>query len=66
MDPDTSRNVANATLAVAAGIVVYVVLRTPSLRRAAWQVARTGITATIPGFLAHEVRAAWEASGQRP
>lgn len=53
-------------LAVAVGIAVYVVLRTPSLRRAIWQAARTGVTSTLPGFLAHEVRAAWAASGERP
>ncbi len=66
MDPGTSRTVANAVLAVAVGIAVYVVLRTPSLRRAIWQAARTGVTSTLPGFLAHEVRAAWAASGERP
>ncbi len=66
MDPGTSRHVANAVLAVAVGITVYVVLRTPSLRRAVWRAARTGVTATLPGLLAHEVRAAWEASGERP
>ena len=44
--------VANVVLAVAVGIAVYVVLRTPSLRRAIWQAARTGVTSTLPGFLA--------------
>ena len=66
MSPDTSRTVANIVLAAAAGAAVYVVLRTPLLRRAAWQAARIGATATLPAFLAREARSAWEASGRRP
>jgi hypothetical protein len=66
MSPETSRNVANLVMAAAFGAAVYVVLRTPALRRLAWQAARVGATATLPAFLARETRAAWEASGQRP
>ncbi len=64
MSPDTSRTVANLVLAAAAGAAAFVILRTPVLRRAAWQAARTGATVALPAFLAREVRAAWESSGQ--
>ena len=66
MSPETSRTVANVVLVAAAGAAVYAVLRTPILRRTVWQLARVGATVTLPAFLAREVRAAWEASGQRP
>jgi hypothetical protein len=52
-------------MAVAAGLAIYVVLRTPSLRAAAWRAIRNGMTVMLPGYLAHEVRAAWGASGER-
>ena len=66
MSPSTARTVANFTMAAAAGLAVYVVLRTPSLRRAAWRAVRTGVTVTLPGYLAHEAQQAWSASGARP
>jgi hypothetical protein len=66
MSPETSRTVANFILAAAAGAAAFVILRTPVLRRAAWQTARAGAVGMLPTFLAREVRAAWQASGQRP
>jgi hypothetical protein len=53
-------------MVAAAGTAVYLVARTPALRRLAWQAARTGAAATLPAFFAREVRTAWEASGRRP
>jgi hypothetical protein len=41
---------------------VYV-LKTPSLRRIAWGLARTAITAVGPAWLMAEARRGWAASG---
>jgi hypothetical protein len=66
MSPEQARTTANVLMAAAAGAAVFVVLRTPALRRMAWRAIRTGLTVTIPGYLAHEVQEAWSASGRRP
>jgi|WetSurMetagenome_2_1015567.scaffolds.fasta_scaffold916725_2 hypothetical protein len=66
MSPGTARTTANLLMAAAAGAIVYAVARTPPLRRAAWRAIRMGLTVTVPGYLAHEVREAWSASGGRP
>jgi hypothetical protein len=48
--------------AVAGGL--FYVLRTPSVRRAAWRMAVTGLTRTIPAWLGHEILQAWHESGR--
>jgi hypothetical protein len=60
-----TEKVANAIIAVAAIGVAVVVLRTPSLRRLAWNLTRTAVTATFPAWLGHEVQQAWAESGRR-
>ena len=66
MTPKRARATANILMAAAAGAVAYVVLRTPSLRHAVWRAVRTGLTVTLPGYLLHEAREAWQVSGPAP
>lgn len=66
MSPETSRTIANLILAAAAGAAIYVVLRTPRLREAAWRAVQHGVTVTLPGYLMQEAKGAWAASGPRP
>lgn len=65
MSPEASRTAANVVLALAAGAAVYVVLKTPALRRTVWQALRTQLTVTLPGYVMHELQEAWSASPQR-
>ncbi|HXW08827.1 MAG TPA: hypothetical protein VD833_26590 [Vicinamibacterales bacterium] len=65
MTDDAARRVANVLLGAAALGAAYVVLRTPVLRRAAWRLAVTTVTSTIPLWLGSEVRRAWAESGRR-
>ena len=45
---------------------VYLVARTPSLRRLAWNLARTAVLTSGPAWLAAEARRGWNGSGPRP
>jgi hypothetical protein len=65
MTPANTERVANAIIAVAAIGIAVVVLRTPSLRRLAWNLTRTAVTASIPAWLGQEVQQAWAESGRR-
>ena len=65
MTEDAARKVANVLLGAAAVAAAYYVLRTPALRRAAWRVAVTTMTGTVPVWLGNEVRRAWADSGRR-
>jgi hypothetical protein len=60
----SARRIANVAIGAAAVGAAYVVLRTPTLRRRAWQLARTAVAASLP-WLAAEVRQAWAESGRR-
>lgn len=62
MTEEQARTVANVVLAVAAVGAAYYVLRTPPLRRLAWQLARAWLTGSLPVWFATEVRRAWDAS----
>jgi hypothetical protein len=62
--PATARLVANGILAAAAVAAGVFILRTPRLRRAAWILARTAVTTTLPAYLVREVRDAWEETGR--
>lgn len=64
MTSDTTEKVANVIIAAAAIGVVVVVLRTPSLRRLAWNLTRTALTGSLP-WLGQEVQQAWAESGRR-
>ncbi|MCA1559148.1 MAG: hypothetical protein LC753_02090 [Acidobacteria bacterium] len=66
MTEETAEKVANTLIGVAAVGVAYYVLRTPPLRRMAWRLAVTALTATAPTWLGGEVRRAWAESGRGP
>ena len=61
-----ARKTANVVLALAAAGAAYYVLRTPSLRRAAFQLAGVALTGAIPAWFSDELRRAWiESAGDR-
>jgi hypothetical protein len=62
---DTARTVANVLMGAAAIGAAVVILRTPSLRRLAFGLARTAIVTGIPAWLSREVKQAWKHS-ERP
>ena len=64
MTEDSARTVANVILAAAALGATYYVLKTPALRRLAWRLAVTGVTATLPAWISTEARRAWAESGR--
>lgn len=64
MTPATARVVANATIASAGAVAAYFVLTRPRLRRAALLAARWWLGASVPVYLAGEVRRAWAESAR--
>jgi hypothetical protein len=63
MTENQARVTANVVIAAAAiGAAVYV-MRTPKLRRMAWQLARQYATGPLVAWTAGTVRGAWDASG---
>lgn len=66
MTEETAGKVANTLIGAAAVGVAYYVLRQPHLRRVAWRLAVTALTATAPKWLGGEVRRAWTESGRGP
>ena len=56
---------ANVIIAVAAIGAAVVVLRTPFLRRLAWNLARTAVTASVPAWFGREIQQAWVDSARR-
>lgn len=65
---DNARTLANAIMGAAALGAAVVILRTPTLRRLAFGLARTAITVTLPAWLSREVQQAWaeSASARQP
>lgn len=66
MTPATTEKAANALIAVAAIGVAVVVLRTPTLRRLAWNLTWTALTTSLPAWLTREVQQAWAESARQP
>lgn len=66
MTEQQARTTANVVMGAAAVGAAYVVLRTPPLRRIAWQFARTWLSGPAVAWAATEVRRAWDESGGRP
>jgi hypothetical protein len=64
MTDATAEKLTNIAFGAAVAGGVYYVLRTPSVRRAAWRMAVTGLTRTIPAWLSHEILLAWHESGR--
>jgi hypothetical protein len=65
MTPANTEKAANVIIAIAAVGAAVVVLRTPSLRRLAWNLARTAVTASLPAWFGREIHQAWVDSGRR-
>lgn len=64
MTPARARTVANLVLASAGVAAAYIVITTPPLRRFVLRASRAWLGASIPLFVANEVRKAWEQSGR--
>ena len=61
-----ARTTANVILGIAAAGAAVYVLRTPRLRRLAFQLAGAALTGTVPSWLNAEVRKAWSGSRSLP
>ena len=59
MTDSSARTAANVVLAAAGFAAAYVVFTTPPLRRLAVQSLRLWLGASLPVYLANEVRHAW-------
>ena len=59
MTSAAARTVANVVMFSAGAAAAYVVLTTPPLRRFALRASRAWLGASLPLFLANEVRKAW-------
>jgi len=65
MTEQQARKVADAVIAVAVVGAAIVVLRSPKLRRMAWQLARQYAAGPLAAWTATTVRQAWDESGTR-
>lgn len=64
MTQSSAEKTANLLMVAAAiGAAVYV-LKTPHLRRLAWQLSLATMTGMLPAWINREIRAGWDASGQ--
>jgi len=64
MTRDRAHTIANVAIATASVAAAYVVLRTPSLRRLAFQGIRLWLGASVPAYLLTEMQNAWMQSGR--
>lgn len=62
MTEDRARQVANVVMAAAALGATVLVLRSPTLRRMAWQLARQYAAGPLAAWTATTVRGAWDES----
>ena len=63
MREETARTIANVVVGAVVVAAAVVIVRTPTLRRLAFGLARPAIVTGIPAWLAREVKEAWQASG---
>lgn len=61
---DTVRTAANVLMLAAAGAAVVYIIRTPPLRRAAWQLLRTWAAGPAAAWTINLVRESWDESGK--
>ena len=66
MTDDRARQVANVVMAAAALGAAVFVLRSPKLRRMAWQLARQYAAGPLAAWTATTVRDAWDQSASAP
>ena len=64
MTQTSAEKVANVVIGVAAVGAAYYVLKTPRLRRMAWQMSVAALTGTLPAWITREIRESWEAARQ--
>jgi len=64
MTSATARTIANVVMVSAGAAAAYVVLTTPPLRRLALRASQAWLGASLPIFLANEVRKAWVESAR--
>jgi hypothetical protein len=64
MTSATARTVANVVMVSAGAAAAYVVLTTPPLRRLALRASQAWLGASLPIFLANEIRKAWVESAR--
>jgi hypothetical protein len=62
MTQASAEKVTNVILGAAAVGAAYYVLKTPRLRRLAWQLSVAAITGTLPAWFGEQIKAGWEAS----
>jgi hypothetical protein len=65
MTRQTAQKIADLAIGAAAVGAVYVVLKSPSLRRLAVGLAVTGLTGALPAWFSRELQEAWVESGRR-
>jgi hypothetical protein len=61
----TARTIANGLLVAAGAAAAYAVLTKPALRRVLVHAARVWLGASVPVYLANELRQAWVQSHER-
>jgi hypothetical protein len=66
MTQASAEKITNVILGVAAVGAAYYVLKTPRLRRLAWQLSVAAITGALPAWLGEQIKAGWEASAHAP
>jgi hypothetical protein len=66
MTQSSADKIANLLMGAAALGATYYVLKTPRLRRLAWQLTIAAATGTIPAWITQEIRSSWEASAAPP
>jgi hypothetical protein len=64
MTDEQARTAANVVLATAGVTVAVVVFRSPLLRRLAWRAVQLWLGASVPLYLADQVRQAWMQSAR--
>ena len=64
MTEKTATTIANGVLAAAAVGAVYVIWRTPPLRRMAAGLMLSALTGALPAWFGRELRDAWSASSR--
>lgn len=64
MTERTAQTVASIAVLSAGLGVGYAVMTSPRLRRLAWRATRLWLGATLPAYLAMQVRQAWEESNR--
>ena len=62
MTQSSAEKLANVVIGAVALGATYYVLKTPPLRRLAWQLTLATVTGIVPAWITQEIRASWEAS----